>query len=782
MANYKIKDLQPAASLNSGVAFEIQDGDNKSTYTTLAQIKAFLMNSTPVVLIMKSDDNGGYVPNMAASAIRNAYNSIVGNPLLYTPVVRIPDNGGQYLVPAGYGVDTTSNNVVGYYVSDTYVLPYVLTLTAETFSLERTDDVASNMKWADMLNNCAIPFEYLTLDNDSSSEEISDAVGGADSFHSMCLKLMRRNTVAVYSGNPLMANTGSSVTANVKVIVSPMIPHDYTLTLEYVSSGLHKILVISEKNGTFSATKTQVSISGIPKALSGKADKAVPAVAGNLAGLTASGNLQDSGVALDEVARLDDNGELLPSQIAPLQGRQTGVNTSNGFFMSEDPALLFEGSRTHEVCFTTGEDVQSRACILITRNGEENGRNFYLYIGGERLNARVGETPIGYGLLIRPNMTYHVVVSIDVDNTESSFYVNGVCIATISSFSGFMGPNAYIVGVVSYTNKTQPFKGVIHYHRLFNYALSAYDAALLWNNGDPTGYMLPSSWKCPALDFPTSVYTASRNTYASNNQNVISTMTYDVPAANGFSGLFMRNDAVENVSMFCSYRNRDGYRDIPTKITMEYRSNCDLYNNPNNGPLLLSANEAEAKVAEIIYSYDANPGSLFCSPESPDSWAEMRILSIESVGCVAEYLPCGLLADRWRDTAGQGPDLAAGDTPYLSYQCMPDQREIVVDSGMFYTNISAGTAGKSIPVPAGYAVSQLSVFNGNSGTLTGVSVALNGISLISDQSVTAALPLLVVPSVAVTYNKIDNALTVNATGNTSSGGMRIRAVCKWIGF
>lgn len=475
-------------------------------------------------------------------------------------------------------------------------------------------------------------------------------------------------------------------------------------------------------------------------------------------------------------------GYIPSSQIAPLQGRQTGVNTSNGFFYTEDPALLFEGSRTHEVCFTTGEDIQTLSCIVATRNGEGEGRNVFFYVSTGRARAFVGGSPVGHGAEVQPNTTYHVVLSVDADNTKCDMYVNGVLAASVSSFSDYQNPNVYLVGALNYLNGSYPFKGVIHYHRLFNYALSAYDAALLWNNGDPTGYMLPSSWKCPALNFPTSVYTASRNTFSSNSQNVESIMTYDVPAANGFSGLFMRNEAIKNVSMYCNYRIRDGRNDIPIKITMEYRSNCDLYNNPNNGPLLLSANEAEAKVAEIIYSYDANPGSLFCGPESPDSWAEMRILSIESVGCVAEYLPCGLLADRWRDTAGHGPDLAAGDTPYLSYQRMPDQREIVVDSGMFYTNISAGTAGKSIPVPAGYAVSQLSVFNGNSETLTGVSVALNGISLISDQSVTAASPLLVVPSVAVTYNKSDNALTVNATGNTFSGGMRIRAVCKWIGF
>ena len=530
------------------------------------------------------------------------------------------------------------------------------------------------------------------------------------------------------------------------------------------------------------AKKANDESAKIPGMVAGKADKAVPAVAGNLAGLTASGNLQDSGMALDDVARLDDNGELLPSQIAPLQGRQTGVNTSNGFFYTEDPALLFEGSRTHEVCFTTGEDIQTISCIVVTRNGDSKGLNVFLYVSGEAVRAYVGGSYVTWGPAVEPNTTYHVVLSVDVDNTKCNMYVNGRLTSSISSFSDYQNPNVYLVGKLNYLNGSYPFKGVIHYHRLFNYALSAYDAALLWNNGDPTGYMLPSSWKCPALDFPTSVYTASRNTFSSNSQNVESIMTYDVPAANGFSGLFMRNEAIKNVSMYCNYRIRDGRNDIPIKITMEYRSNCDMNNQQANGRLFLAANDAEAKAATIIYSYDDGPGYLFAVPISPDSWAEMRILSIESVGCIAEYLPCGLLADRWRDTAGQGPDLAAGDTPYLSYQRMPDQREIVVDSGMFYTNISAGTAGKSIPVPAGYAVSQLSVFNGNSGTLTGVSVALNGISLISDQSVTAASPLLVVPSVAVTYNKIDNALTVNATGNTSSGGMRIRAVCKWIGF
>lgn len=332
---------------------------------------------------------------------------------------------------------------------------------------------------------------------------------------------------------------------------------------------------------------------------------------------------------------------------------QIGVNTSNGFFYTEDSALLFEGSRTHEVCFTTGEDVQTLSCIVATRNGEGEGRNVFLYVSNGRIRAFVGGSPVGLGAAAQPNTTYHVVLSVDVDSTKCDMYVNGGLAASISSFSDYQNPNVYLVGTLNYLNGSYPFKGVIHYHRLFNYALSAYDAALLWNNSNPTWYVLPSSWKCPALDFPTSVYTASRNTYASNHQNVVSTMMYDVPAANGFSGLFMRNEAIENVSMFCNYRNRDGYRNIPTKITMEYRSNCDLYNQQTNDRLLLAANDAEAKTATIIYSYDDGPGHLFAVPESPDSWAEMRILSIESVGCVGEYLSKNLTDTTWINSAQQ---------------------------------------------------------------------------------------------------------------------------------
>lgn len=301
MANYKIKDLQQAQTLNGAVALEIQDGDSMSTFATLDQIAEFLGNTTPVVLLTKAgpiDDS--YLPDMSASEIAAAYDRIVADPIHTVPVVRIPDNGGQYLVPSGYGVHADTKAVIGYYASQTYVLPSSLTLTSETFTLSRLPYTASSMEWADLLNNTALPSGYLGIDSDSTSEEISAAVGGVDAFRKLCSKLLRRNCIVVVSTDPAAANRSASIPVIVDVKRGVGLPLKITLEIEYISSGKYIALTITESGGTFSATRTSVSVSDIPDALAGKAD-------------------------LDPAT-----GFVKSSQIAPLQGRQTGVNTTDG--------------------------------------------------------------------------------------------------------------------------------------------------------------------------------------------------------------------------------------------------------------------------------------------------------------------------------------------------------------------------------------------------------------------------------------------------------------------
>ena len=451
MANYKIKDLQQAQTLNGAVALEIQDGDSMSTFATLDQIAEFLGNTTPVVLLTKAgpiDDS--YLPDMSASEIAAAYDRIVADPIHTVPVVRIPDNGGQYLVPSGYGVHADTKAVVGYYASQIYVLPSSLTLTSETFTLSRLPYTASSMEWADLLNNTALPSGYLGIDSDSTSEEISAAVGGVDAFRKLCSKLLRRNCIVVVSTDPAAANRSASIPVIVDVNRSVGLPLKITLEIEYISSGKYIALTITESGGTFSATRTSVSVSDIPDALAGKAD-------------------------LDPAT-----GFVKLSQIAPLQGRQTGVNTTDGNFRSAASALLFPGARTIAANFKTGHDVSGTQTVVAT-SGDIYGMILEFVNGNLVFRCRGAAPRVVTG--IEPD-TYYSVAGI-YDGNEIVVYLNGGRVTSASNFSDDLNLKYLAIG--------SSFKGIVIGCRLFNYALTASEVVTLWNGGEPERYMLPLS-------------------------------------------------------------------------------------------------------------------------------------------------------------------------------------------------------------------------------------------------------------------------------------------------
>ena len=451
MANYKIKDLQQAQTLNGAVALEIQDGDSTSTFATLDQIAEFLGNTTPVVLLTKAgpiDDS--YLPDMSASEIAAAYDRIVADPIHTVPVVRIPDNGGQYLVPSGYGVHADTKAVVGYYASQTYVLPSSLTLTSETFTLSRLPYTASSMEWADLLNNTALPSGYLGIDSDSTSEEISAAVGGVDAFSKLCSKLLRRNCIVVVSTDPAAANRSASIPVIVDVKRGVGLPLKITLEIEYISSGKYIALTITESGGTFSATRTSVSVSDIPDALAGKAD-------------------------LDPAT-----GFVKLSQIAPLQGRQTGVNTTDGNFRSAASALLFPGARTIAANFKTGHDVSGTQTVVAT-SGDIYGMILEFVNGNLVFRCRGAAPRVVTG--IEPD-TYYSVAGI-YDGNEIVVYLNGGRVTSASNFSDDLNLKYLAIG--------SSFKGIVIGCRLFNYALTASEVVTLWNGGEPERYMLPLS-------------------------------------------------------------------------------------------------------------------------------------------------------------------------------------------------------------------------------------------------------------------------------------------------
>lgn len=630
MANYKIKDLQQAQTLNGAVALEIQDGDSMSTFATLDQIAEFLGNTTPVVLLTKADPIGDrYLPDMSASEIAAAYDRIVADPIHTVPVVRIPDNGGQYLVPSGYGVHADAKAVIGYYASQTYVLPSSLTLTSETFTLSRLPYTASSMEWADLLNNTALPSGYLGIDSDSTSEEISAAVGGVDAFRKLCSKLRRqRNCIVVVSTDPAVANRNASIPVIVDVKRSVGLPLKITLEIEYISSGEYIALTITESGGTFSAMRTSVSVSDIPDALAGKAD-------------------------LDPTT-----GFVESSQIAPLQGRQTGVKTGNGGFVSTDPALCLSTAKTLVVTFKC--DGTPNSFLYFDHGGSNANLGVSIFIKSNRLYCNIGRKT-----LVSSNPEsgkfYQVVVSFDKNGTTAG-YINSVKVRETTDYSTITDPTHFCLGALS--DGSGSFSGVILGARLFNYALTASEVVTLWNGGEPERYMLPLS-------------------------------------------------------------------------------------------------------------------------------GEMR------TGLVAEYIAAGLLADKWRDTSGAGLDLpyvptATGGTAELSYQSVPNQGEIVIDSGIFFTDIAEGTANKRIDVPRGYVALAVAVYNYNASALTNVIVQnwtdeqafIYGAKINNARavySVSAAGNKSVYSGTGITIDPTVQYLKVMATGNTTSGGMRVRVICKYLG-
>lgn len=629
MANYKIKDLQQAQTLNGAVALEIQDGDSMSTFATLDQIAEFLGNTTPVVLLTKASPiDDSYLPDMSASEIAAAYDRIVADPIHTVPVVRIPDNGGQYLVPSGYGVHADTKAVIGYYASQTYVLPSSLTLTSETFTLSRLPYTASSMEWADLLNNTALPSGYLGIDSDSTSEEISAAVGGVDAFSKLCSKLLRRNCIVVVSTDPAAANRSASIPVIVDVNRSVGLPLKITLEIEYISSGEYIALTITESGGTFSAMRTSVSVSDIPDALAGKAD-------------------------LDPAT-----GFVKSSQIAPLQGRQTGVKTGNGGFVSTDPALCLSTAKTLVVTFKC--DGTPNSFLYFDHGGSNANLGVSIFIASNRLYCNIGpKTLVSFNP--ESGKLYQVVVSFDKNGTSAG-YMNSVKDRETTDYSTITDPTHFCLGALS--DGSGSFSGVILGARLFNYALTASEVVTLWNGGQPERYMLPLS-------------------------------------------------------------------------------------------------------------------------------GEMR------TGLVAEYIAAGLLADKWRDTSGAGLDLpyvptATGGTAELSYQSVPNQGEIVIDSGIFFTDIAEGTANKRIDVPRGYVALAVAVYNYNASALTNVIVQnwtderafIYGATVYNARavySVSAAGNKSVYNGTGITIDPTVQYLKVMATGNTTSGGMRVRVICKYLG-
>lgn len=307
----------------------------------------------------------------------------------------------------------------------------------------------------------------------------------------------------------------------------------------------------------------------------------------------------------------------------------------------------YNGDRSFQMVVRTGEDVQSRQAL---RDAEPLG--FVINDGNIYINL-LGMWVCGYS--VNANTTYHVVATFNKATMRAKLYVAGAFVseskpreteATYSSYFS-IGNNR------SANNPVYPFQGAIMLNRDFDYELTAEEVMSLDHNGDPAGYVLPASMRNQEIEFPVeSVYTPSKGVYNTNN-TLTTTKLNDQPQSNGFSGSFMRFDAVTTISLYNAYWYSHLKSAGHIKVTFEYRSSHDLREGlvrDAPGKLIAPANTGDAQIATTYYPNSLGNQMMGVGNQSvADAWVEIRVLSIESVGCVAEYLPQNIIISRKRD-------------------------------------------------------------------------------------------------------------------------------------
>ncbi len=350
-------------------------------------------------------------------------------------------------------------------------------------------------------------------------------------------------------------------------------------------------------------------------------------------------------------ADLDDAGHVVPQQIAPQQGRQQGVRTEHGYYKSTEAALNPEGSQTHIATFVTGDDVTTSQTVAA-------GKNFAFTIAGGNIVSPVtggGLAPIIAGKL------YQAAYVIDDEAQTASLYLNGVFVAESATFQA---STALFIGRYNDTNYRQ-FKGTVIGYRQFSFAMRAEDIAEVWNGGRPVAWRVPSDYRkeLPS-SWPTSVYTASANTWRENNPSYVA-YTPNSPAANGFSGAFEKFTVSEAEKILSTYNSfRQNYapdRACWQYVKFEYRCDKDFeFRSSGASMASFAANTGDAKVGYVTFQ-PKTYGGFFVGEGG--TYLEIRTLEITTLGlCTADFEPESLLPDSWRNLIGDGMDLEY--TPY----------------------------------------------------------------------------------------------------------------------
>lgn len=333
------------------------------------------------------------------------------------------------------------------------------------------------------------------------------------------------------------------------------------------------------------------------------------------------------------------NGAILPEPKEEMLRRMAkGVNTTRGYLYARSIDIdKYNGDRSFQVAFTTGDDITTTQYI---RTNYPLG----LAISNDCMCVSMwGQWLLGYD--VQSNTEYDVVVSFDVTTRASTLYVNGQLIAT--RLREDVAPNyskTYFLG--AYPEQTNLFTGDIALCREFNFQIPKAVVALLHNNGDPSGYVLPGTMKDLT---PVEIIGENSHTWTGVDDPVYS---YAVRCSRYFK-----------IDELCKMRvTISDYEAGGTPFFKISTADTVILSGFNGGGTYELYLQVKGTPYQSVFVY--------AGPTATDRRMTITVDSIESVGCVAEYLPKNLIPTaegsvvQWLDSAPQLPD-ANGILPPL---------------------------------------------------------------------------------------------------------------------
>lgn len=290
--------------------------------------------------------------------------------------------------------------------------------------------------------------------------------------------------------------------------------------------------------------------------------------------------------------------------------QQVGVNCTKGYLQSQSAGLLFEGPRTLECLFRyiPSDKIQVIAGFGITMIEiyALTTNQLRVYCGGG--NATVD---------IVPGDSY--LVDVAYDGPTAICYLNGAE-ATRFPVTGYKITDLFRTGSNTYIPQ-----GSLVFCRHYNYAISAEEAAVHYNDGDPAGYVLPGTMKGLT---PVEIIGENSHTWTGvDDSNYSHIVRVSRPFTMG---------KLYKIRLIISNWEAGNNPFIKIGTTGSYylpdfngNGTYEIYATPNGTPY------------SGVYIY---AGLL-----NTDRRMTITVDSIESVGCVAEYLPQNLVGSSPHD-------------------------------------------------------------------------------------------------------------------------------------